>query len=111
MTRISTKMVVIIGLVVSAVLASVISFYASSRPDGLESVAETQGFAGTATDHALGNSPFADYAATGISDERLSGGLAGLVGIALTALLAFGLVMLLKRRAPSHRAGEPLDRG
>ena len=39
------------GLVVSLFLAGVISFYASSSPDGLEKVAEDIGFIQTAKEH------------------------------------------------------------
>ena len=47
----------LIGLLVSAVLAGVASFYASGRPDGLEHVAATLGFGSTARDSAAAGSP------------------------------------------------------
>ena len=37
---------------------------------------------------------------SGVSDARLSGGLAGLVGLAVVGLVMTGLVLLLRRRAP-----------
>ena len=77
-----------------------LSFYASGHPDGLSSVAQSLGFADTARDSATSGSPLAGYAVTGVSDARLSGGLAGLVGLAVVGLLMAGLVLLLRRRAP-----------
>jgi hypothetical protein len=91
-------MIVGIGLAVSLVLAGVVSYYASSSPDGLEKVAEDIGFIDSAEDSAVANSPLSDYGVSGVSDERLSVGLAGVVGVALTAAIAFGLFTWLARR-------------
>ncbi len=96
----STRRLVVIGLVVSALIAGVLSFYASGHPDGLSSVAQSLGFADTARDSATSGSPLAGYSVTGVGDARLSGGLAGLVGLAVVGLLMTGLVLLLRRRAP-----------
>ncbi len=95
----STRRLVVIGLVVSALVAGVLSFYASGHPDGLSSVAQSLGFADTARDSATSGSPLAGYSMAGVSDARLSGGLAGLVGLAVVGLLMTGLVLLLRRRA------------
>ena len=95
----STRRLVVIGLVVSALVAGVLSFYASAHPDGLTHVAESLGFAGTARDSATSGSPLAGYTVAGVGDARLSGGLAGLVGIAVTGLVMAGLVLLLRRRS------------
>jgi hypothetical protein len=83
---------------VAAFLAGAISFYASSHPDGLEKVAETKGFLDTARDSAVSGSPLADYGVSGITSERLSVGLAGLLGVAATALCAFALFLLLRKK-------------
>lgn len=96
--RVSTRMVVLLGLLVSAVLAGVVSAFASSNPDGLEFVAEELGFDATAGDHHLEGSALADYAVRGLGDGGLSGGLAGLIGLAVVAAVTFGLVWLLRRR-------------
>lgn len=95
----STTRLVVMGLVVCAVLAGVVSFWASGNPDGLEFVAEKLGFVDSAGEHATGGSPFADYGTAGVDDARLSGGLAGLVGVTVTAVVAFGLMHLLRRRS------------
>ncbi len=96
----STRRLVVTGLVVSALIAGVLSFYASGHPDGLTHVAESLGFSGTARRSATSGSPLAGYAVSGVHDARLSGGLAGLLGIAVVGLAMTGLVLLLRRRAP-----------
>lgn len=97
--RVSTRAVLVVGAVVSLLLAGVVSFYASSHPDGLEHVAETLGFADSAQEHHLADSPLADYAFSGVADSRASGGLAGLAGVVIVALVMGGLVWLLRRNS------------
>ncbi len=48
----SVWVVIGVGIVVSLFIAGFVSFYASSSPDGLEKVAEDQGFIETAQDSA-----------------------------------------------------------
>ena len=86
-----------IGLLVSAFVAGVVSFYASSSPDGLERVAEDQGFLDQATAPVNGGLPTADYAIAGVENERLSVGLAGILGVLVMAVVAFGLFWFLAR--------------
>lgn len=91
--------VVVVGLLVSVVLAALVSFYASSAPDGLEKVAQDTGFIESAQDSATAESPLADYTFGGDSgDGRFSVGMAGLIGVGVTALAAFGLFAALKPR-------------
>lgn len=85
------------GLLVSLLLAGLVSGFASSSPDGLEKVAEEQGFAQTAQDSALADSPLADYGVAGVEDERLSTGLAGVVGVGVTFAFGLGLFALVRR--------------
>lgn len=101
-SRISTRTVVVTGLVVALLLASLVSFYASASPDGLERVAEGLGFAATAGEHASSGSPLADYGLAGIEDARLSGGLAGAIGVVVVGLVMFLLTRLLRRRSASR---------
>ncbi len=95
--------VVGVGLAISLLLAGAVSFYASSAPDGLDRVATDLGFSSTAQDSAAAGSPLAGYGLDGVSDERFSVGLAGVVGLAVTGLLAFGVFTWLARR--SRRPG------
>lgn len=98
MRRVSTRALVVTGLLVTLFLAGVASYYASSHPDGLEYVAEKAGFSTTAKDHVSTDSPLADYSTRGVSDQRLSGGLAGVVGVVVVGGLFGGLTWALRRR-------------
>jgi cobalt/nickel transport protein len=80
-------------------LAGGLSYYASSSPDGLEKVAEDEGFLESAEDSAVSNSPLADYGITGLDNERLSVGIAGVVGVLATAVIALALFALIKKRS------------
>ena len=86
------------GLVVALLLAGLVSFYASSSPDGLEKVAADKGLDANAEPHSLGNGPLADYGVRGVDDERLSVGLAGIVGVGVTFVVSGGLFLLVRRR-------------
>lgn len=97
-----------IGLAVSLLLAGVVSYYASSAPDGLEKVAGEVGFLEDAEDSAVAGSPLSDYGIDGVADERVSVGLAGIIGVLVTAAVAFGLFLWLGRR---NRAQDPEDAG
>lgn len=93
----STRAVVVVGVVISLLLAGLVSYYASGHPDGLEYVGETLGFGESARDSAVAGSPLADYAVSGVDDARLSGGLAGVVGVLVTGAVMAGVLMLVRR--------------
>lgn len=95
------------GAVAALVVAGVLSGFASGEPDGLERVAIDQGFDETAGDHATADSPLADYAVQGVQDERLSTGLAGIIGVAITLVVAGGLFYGLRLYGRARRRGEP----
>jgi cobalt/nickel transport protein len=95
-------------LVVVLVIAGGISYFASSNPDGLDTVTLTgcqldeagEPVAGTciaqnADEHALATSPLADYSVNGGEGTV---GLAGVVGVLVTLVVAGGLFWLLRRR-------------
>jgi cobalt/nickel transport system permease protein len=92
------KRILIVGGLVAIVLAAVVSFYASSAPDGLNKVAEDHGIAAAEQDSATAGSPLADYSFTGVSDERLGGAAAGIIGVAATAAIGFGFFYLIRER-------------
>lgn len=85
-------------LLVSLLVAGVASFYASSRPDGLEYVAGETGFLDSAQEHPAAEGPLADYGVSGVENDRLSVGLAGVIGVAVVATLSTGLFLVLRRR-------------
>jgi hypothetical protein len=96
-----TRIFLLGGLIVTMLVAAVVSGFASGDPDGLERVAIDKEFEGTATDHALDGSPLADYAVEGIDDERVSTGISGIIGVAVTLTVTVGLlygVRFLHRR-------------
>ncbi len=86
------------GLLISLLLAGFVSFYASSHPDGLEKVAEEIGFIDTAKDPINSGSALADYGVSGVESERASVGLAGVIGVAATGVVATGLFLYLGKR-------------
>ena len=94
----STRRFFAVALVVSLLVAGVASYYASSHPDGLEYVAEQTGFIDSAEDSATVDSPLADYQTSGVDDARISGGLAGVIGVVVMLVLSTGLFWLVRRR-------------
>jgi PDGLE domain len=94
------------GLLVALVLAFFVSPSASDAPDNLNKVASDEGFAETEDDHALDDNPTAGYEVRGVDDDRLSTGLAGVIGVAATFVVAGGVMLLVRRtrRATPSRA-------
>ena len=88
----------LIGLVV-ALLIAVISPLASPHPDGLERVAEDEGF----IEHA--QSPLyeliPDYVLPGIDRESVATVLAGVIGTLIIFALVFGVGKIITRRSRS----------
>ncbi|MEV4283529.1 PDGLE domain-containing protein [Actinoplanes xinjiangensis] len=108
------KKFLIAGLLVTMLLAGVVSGFASGSPDGLDHAAR-EGCTFNADDeitggtcmaqqeqeHQLADSPFADYGIKGIDNEFLSTGLSGVAGVLLTFAIGGGLFWLLRRRSPA----------
>ena len=94
------------GLLVALVLAFFVSPSASDDPDGLNKVASDQGFADAETEHALDDTATAGYEVRGVDDDRLSTGLAGIIGVAATFVVAGGVMLVVRRtrRASPTRA-------
>ncbi|MER5980693.1 energy-coupling factor ABC transporter permease [Streptomyces sp. NPDC001857] len=86
------------GLVTSLVLAGFVSFYASASPDGLEKVAADKGIDAKAREHAAAGSPLADYGVKDVADARLSGGLAGVIGVGVTVVTGSAVFWTVRRR-------------
>jgi cobalt/nickel transport system permease protein len=86
------------GIGVSLLLAAFVSPFASSDPDGLESVAEEQGFADRATDHLFGDFALGDYGEVG----GIPVGVAGVIGVAITLLVSAAIAYAVRRRGRSE---------
>jgi cobalt/nickel transport protein len=85
------------GLILALVLAFFVSPSASGDPDGLDKVAIDKGFADTERDQALDDAPTAGYEVRGVDDDRLSTGVAGVIGVAVTFAVAGGVMLVVKR--------------
>ncbi|MFI7609147.1 PDGLE domain-containing protein [Micromonospora sp. NPDC049366] len=112
------------GLLVALLLAGVVSNYASSHPDGLDSSllrgctvdAEHNITGGScpaqqAKDHELADSPLADYGVRGIDNAFVSTGLSGVLGVLLTFAIGGGAFWLIRRRSATATAGTPAAGG
>lgn len=112
------KVFVVLGVAV-LLLAGVVSYLAVPDPDGLEAATVrgcevvdeggTEALTGEcaavgSTDHALADSPLADYS---VGAREGSTGIAGIVGAVTTLVVAFGLFMLLARRRRTTPSNDP----
>jgi len=84
------------GIIIAFALV-LLSPLASPWPDGLERVAEDFGFIERAKEPLFEIIP--DYVFPGVENEALATILAGIVGVAITLALSYGLASLLKQRA------------
>jgi len=88
---------ILVSLMTALFLATVVSPWASSSPDGLEKVAHEKGFAAAAEDEPIWSvAPLADYAVAQVDSEPVATGLAGLIGTILVFAAAVGLARLLR---------------
>ena len=103
-SRLTRTAVVVAGLAVAFSLAFFVSPHASSSPDGLEKVAADHALDTATTSHAMHASPVADYSLRGVHSPSLSTGLAGIIGVAVTFVVALGALRLARRlgRRPPH---------
>lgn len=102
MKTIKLRTLMFAGVLVALVLAGVVSFYASSSPDGLERVSHEHGFAQAAGQHRTDGSPLAGYSTRGVHNARMSNGIAGVSGTLLVLALAGGGFWVLRRRRSDH---------
>ncbi|TDD17622.1 energy-coupling factor ABC transporter permease [Nonomuraea diastatica] len=82
------------GAGVTLVLAGLVSFFASSSPDGLEAVAEDKGFIDQAADHPFGSWALADYGEVG----GIPVGVAGIIGVGLVLVLTGAVAYAARSR-------------
>ncbi|MFD3424336.1 energy-coupling factor ABC transporter permease [Streptomyces decoyicus] len=105
--RRSVRRVWLAGVAAALVCAGGVSYYASASPDGLEKVAHDHGIDAKAEDHAAKDSPLADYSVKDITDPRLSGGLAGVIGVGATLAVGTGVFVVLRRRRNTGADEQP----
>ena len=84
------------GVAIAALVVIVLAPLASPDPDGLERVAEDQGFIDRAENFVSGL--LGDYAIPGIDDPAVSTILSGLIGVAIVVVIMFALGRVLARR-------------
>ena len=87
-----------VGIVTAVLLVVFVAPFANPNPDGLERVAADNGVDAAVSDHDLAGSPLADYGVDGVDNTFLGTGLAGIVGIAATAIVGAGLFWFVRRR-------------
>ncbi|MFD4031599.1 energy-coupling factor ABC transporter permease [Streptomyces sp. NPDC058637] len=104
----STRKVWATGLVTALVLAGFVSFYASANPDGLEKVAADKGIDEKVEEHGAADSPLADYGVKDVENTRISGGLAGVIGVGVTVAVGSGVFRAVRRRRTPQ---EPVTTG
>ena len=96
------------AVVVALLLAAFASPFASTAPDGLNKVAIDKGFDRHAKESAVADSPLAGYAVKDVQNEKVSKGLSGIAGVAITLLIAGalfgGLWFVARRRSAGSRA-------
>ena len=90
--RVDTRTFVIGAFLSTVVVAAVVSQFAVDNPDGLEKVAEEEGFISSGRDHALDSSIFSDYATSGVDNATVSLAVAGIAGVLITLAVGYGLL-------------------
>jgi cobalt/nickel transport system permease protein len=109
--RLSIAAFVATGLVVAAVLVLFVSPLADSSPDGLSKVSADTGIDATQRASATEGSPLAGYGVRGVHHDALSKGLSGLIGVAVTFLVAAVALWLVRRRRATAAATSPAGSG
>jgi len=91
---------ILAALLISLLLAGLVSPFASSAPDGLERVAENKGFQAKGEGaRAWRFAPIPDYVVRGIGDERTATAIAGVLGTLLVFGAALGLAKVVTFRS------------
>ena len=94
-----TRTFYVVGLLVTIGIAVGVSQFASEDPDGLEFVAEQEGFAEQAEDHTLAETPLADYGEGLTGNRFVDTAVAGLVGVLVTLGVGWLVFRGVRRRA------------
>lgn len=94
--KIPVRSFIIAGVLMALLVAVVASQFAASGPDGLESVAAQTGIGADLPKNSFVETVFADYATSGIGDERVSLAVAGATGVVITLAVGYGLLAAAK---------------
>lgn len=100
-----TRGFLVAGLVAAVLVAVVVSQFASGEPDGLEYVAEQEGFMETAEDHLLAEFALADYGGNLDTGDTASTAIAGAAGVAITLLVGYGVFWIARRTGSRGATG------
>jgi cobalt/nickel transport system permease protein len=95
---------IVLGGLGIAVLLAVLSPLASSHPDGLEWVAEQNGFLNSARSAFYNLLP--DYALGGINDPAVATIAAGVIGVVIVLVVAWGVARMSRKHAPIVEKGQ-----
>ena len=97
------------GLAVALLVVFALAPNASAQPDGLERVAEDEGFADHARDAPYSLLP--DYTIPGVEDETLSTVISGVIGVAAVAAIALLAGWALHARSARREARDAASIG
>ena len=97
------------GLIVALLVVLALAPNASSSPDGLERVAEDQGFADSAEGARFELLP--DYTIPGVDNEAASTVLSGVIGVLVVAGITLLAVRVLRARSARNRRGSTAASG
>jgi PDGLE domain len=99
MSRLPTRVMVVVGLSLAVGLATAVTPFASSSPDGLQKVAEKKAFLDDGRLHSVQeDSPIPGYAFPGIDNAPVAKGVAGFAGTLVVFALGYGLAYVIRRR-------------
>jgi hypothetical protein len=94
-----TWIFIALALGVAVILGALVSPFASSAPDGLDTFAEDYQFTQKAEGQDVWTrAPMADYRVAPVKSVGLSTGLAGALGTLVVFAAAFGVGLLVRRR-------------
>ncbi|MEE8547783.1 MAG: PDGLE domain-containing protein [bacterium] len=96
------------AFLIAAAIATIVSPFGSSSPDGLESVAEELGFRKIAEENlAVWDRSFAPgYEVGGIRSKWASRGIAGAIGTIFVFFTGTGIALALRKLRQAHRITE-----
>ena len=100
---------IIAGLFISLFIATFLSPYASSSPDGLEKVAEEHGFLENAEAKGVTlweSSPIPDYELPFVKSNFLKTGLAGFIGTAIMFIVGFAFAKAMSKKKVTFKKGD-----